>query len=253
MLNNPTTEKLLSMKLAGMVKALQQQEEVPELQKLTFHERLGLLVDQEFSEQENVKFTNRLKFAKLRQQACIEDINFQHSRGLDKLLVGQLASGQWIKEALNVLITGPTGVGKSYIACALAHKACRLGFSALYYRSPRFFQDLMLSRMNGGYSRLLTKISKVDLLVLDDFALAPITEENSRDLLEVADDRCNVHSVIVVSQLPVEHWYQTIPNATIADAILDRVVHSAYRIGLQGESLRKKNKKVITQKVSKDS
>jgi len=238
MLNHPTLDKLLELKLPGMAKAFRLQCETPELGNLTFEERFGLLVDAEYSERESVRLTQRLKCAKLRQTACMEDIDFQPVRALDRKLVAQLSTCSWISEGLNVLVTGKTGVGKSYLACALANKACRLGFTTLYLRAPRFFQELTVARLSGGYTRLLNKLAKFQLLILDDFALVPVSEEQCRDLLEVTDDRCGRSSMILVSQLPVKTWHQTFANATLADAILDRVVHGSYRLALEGESIR---------------
>ncbi len=243
MLNNPTADKLMELKLTGMVRALKQQEDMPELAKLSFDERLGLLVDAEYTERESTKLAQRLKVAKLRHAACVEDLDFKESNGLDRRMVGQLSACNWIREGLNVLITGKTGVGKTYLACALAQKACRLGFASLYMRAPRFFQELTVARLSGSYSRLLNRLAKVDLLVLDDFALVPVTEEQSRDLLEVTDDRCGKSSLIVAAQLPVDNWHQTFANKTLADAILDRVVHQSYKLSLDGESRRKNKKK----------
>lgn len=241
MLNNPTTDKLLELKLQGMATAFKQQQEMPEVTKLAFDERFGLLVDAEYSDREKAKLGQRLKAAKLRQSACVEDVDLQQHRGLDRRTLTQLSTCGWIKEGLNLLITGKTGVGKSYLACALAQKACRQGYSSLYLRAPRFFQELTVARLNGGYTRLLARIEKFQLLVLDDFALVPISEEQCRDLLEVTDDRCGKSSMILASQLPVKEWYQTFENATLADAILDRVVHGSYRLELEGDS-RRKNK-----------
>ena len=243
MLNNPTTDKLLELKLTGMIKALKQQAEMPELAKLSFDERLGLLVDAEHTERESSKLAQRLKVAKLRHTACVEDLDFKQPNGLDRRMVAQLSACNWIKEGLNVLITGKTGVGKTYLACALAQKACRLGFASMYMRAPRFFQELTVARLNGSYSRLLARLAKFDLLILDDFALVPVTEEQSRDLLEVTDDRCGKSSLIVSAQLPVDNWHQTFANKTLADAILDRVVHQSYKLALDGESRRKNKKK----------
>lgn len=248
MLNNQTKDKLAQMNMTGMIQALKQQEDMPELARLSFEERLGLLVDAEYSERESAALTKRLNAAKLRQSACVEDIDFRDSSGLDRRLIAQLSSCDWVREGLNVLITGKTGVGKTYLACALAQKACRLGLSSLYIRAPRFFQELTVARLGKGYARTLARLAKLNLLVLDDFGLVPITEEQSRDLLEVTDDRCGRGSLIVASQLPVEHWHQTFANKTLADAILDRVVHQSYRLALTGDSRRKPKSKSDTTK-----
>ncbi|MBK7836605.1 MAG: ATP-binding protein [Candidatus Obscuribacter sp.] len=241
MLKHPTVDKLLEMKLTGMVSALQQQADMTELQSLTFEDRLGLLIDAEFSERETTQLTKRLKAAKLRQAACLEDLDFKPGRGLDKLLIGQLADCDWIKKSISIMIIGRTGVGKSYVACALGQKACRAGFSVAYFRAPRFFQELTIARINGTYEKFLKRLQAFQVLILDDFALVPITEEQCRDMLEVTDDRCGRGSFILSSQLPVDSWHQTFANSTLADAILDRVVHGSYRINLTGPS-RRKNK-----------
>jgi len=238
MLTHPTIDKLLEMKLMGMVRALQQQTDMKELQTLSFEDRLGLLIDAEFSERQTVDLTKRLKIAKLRESACLEDLDLKAPRGLDKRLIAQLASCSWADENLNILITGKTGVGKTYISCALSHKACRMGHSVAYFRAPRFFQELTVARINGTYSKFLKKIKSYKVLVLDDFALVPITEEQCRDMLEVADDRSGSGSFLISSQLPVKEWYQTFANATLADAILDRVVHGSYRLELSGPTRR---------------
>jgi DNA replication protein DnaC len=226
------------MGLTGMVRAIQQQNELKDVQTMSFEDRLALLIDAEFSERETIQFGKRLKTAKLRDQACLEDIDFRGNRGLDKRLVAQLADGRWLNEHLHVLITGKTGVGKTYVACALAQKACRLNYSALYFRAPRFFQELTVARLKGTYQMFLNRLKKFNLLILDDFALVPITEEQCRDMLEVSDDRAGSGSFIISSQLPVKDWYQTFANATLADAILDRVVHGSYRLDLMGPTRR---------------
>lgn len=241
MLKHPTVDKLLEMKLTGMVSALRQQADMTELQSLTFEDRLGLLIDAEFSERETTQLTKRLKAAKLRQAACLEDLDFKPGRGLDKLLIGQLADCDWIKKSISIMIIGRTGVGKSYVACALGQKSCRAGFSVAYFRAPRFFQELTIARINGTYEKFLKRLQAFQVLILDDFALVPITEEQCRDMLEVTDDRCGRGSFILSSQLPVDSWHQTFANSTLADAILDRVVHGSYRINLTGPS-RRKNK-----------
>jgi DNA replication protein DnaC len=239
MLKHPTIEKLNDMKLVGMVRALEQQRELKDMESLPFEDRLALLIDAEYSERETTQFSKRLRAAKLRDTACVEDIDYKSNRGIDKKLIAQLSDGRWLEEHLNVLITGKTGVGKTYMACALAQKACRLNHDAMYFRAPRFFQELTVARLKGSYSAFLNKIKKIDLLILDDFALVPITEEQCRDMLEVADDRSGTGSFIISSQLPVKEWYQTFANATLADAILDRVVHGSYRLALTGPTRRK--------------
>lgn len=238
MLKNPTFEKLTELGLNGMIRALEQQNQLQEVNTMTFEDRLALLVDAECSDRETAQFSKRLKSAKLRDTACVEDIDFKSNRGLDKRLIAQLSEGQWLKDHRNVLVTGKTGVGKTYIACALAQKACRLNYSVLYFRAPRFFQELTLARLRNTYQAMLTRLKKNSLLILDDFALVPITEEQCRDMLEVTDDRSGSGSFIISSQLPVKDWYQTFANATLADAILDRVVHGSYRLELGGPTRR---------------
>ncbi|MBK8222180.1 MAG: ATP-binding protein [Candidatus Obscuribacter sp.] len=238
MLKHPTIEKLANMGLTGMIRALEMQSQLQEVHTLSFEDRLALLIDAEFSERDTSQFTKRLKAAKLRDNACIEDIDFKANRGIDKRLVAQLSGGQWIKDHRNVLITGKTGVGKTYLACALGQKACRLGHTVLYFRAPRFFQELTVARLKGNYQSTLARLKRTHLLILDDFALVPVTEEQCRDMLEVADDRSGAGSFIISSQLPVKDWYQTFANATLADAILDRVVHGSYRLDLSGPTRR---------------
>lgn len=238
MLKHPTIEKLTNMGLTGMIRALEMQSQLQNVNTLSFEERLALLIDAEFSERDTSQFTKRLKAAKLRDAACIEDIDFKPNRGIDKRLIAQLADGLWIKEHRHVLLTGKTGVGKTYVACALGQKVCRLGHTVAYFRAPRFFQELTVARLKGNYQSILVKLKKTHLLILDDFALVPITEEQCRDMLEVADDRSGTGSFVISSQLPVKEWYQTFANATLADAILDRVVHGSYRLELSGPTRR---------------
>jgi DNA replication protein DnaC len=240
MLIHPTIEKLHALRLSGMAKALQQQLTDPDVKALSFEDRFGLLVDAEDTERGSRRLRERLKASKMKEQACAENVDVRHLRGLDKALVKQLAAAQWIVEHRNVLIVGPTGVGKTYLACSLIHSACRHGFRALYARTQRLLQDLTIARADGSYRRLLNRLAKLDLLVLDDFGLAALPDETSRDLLEVIDDRSGTGSTIITSQLPIDHWHQTIANPTIADAILDRVVHNSYKLNLKGESLRKR-------------
>jgi len=240
MLNHPTFEKLHALRLSGMYQALMEQMQMPEITALSFEERLGLLVDRESTERENRRLTTRLRQAKLRQTACIEDIDYRHPRGLDKVLMTRLVTCQWVQDRQNVLITGPTGIGKTWLACALGHKACREGWTALYLRLPRFLQELPIAKGDGRYGKLLTTLAKTDVLLLDDWGLAPLSDENRRDLLELLDDRYDRRATMVTSQLPVDHWHEAIGEPTLADAILDRLVHNAYKISLQGESMRKR-------------
>ena len=244
MLMHPTLDKIEQLRLFGMAKALREQFQNQAATTLSFEERLGLLIDREMSERENKRLATRLRTAKLRISAAIEDIDFRQPRGLDKSLVLSLASNQWITEHHNLLIVGPTGVGKSYLACALSHKACRDGHVVLYQRLPRLLEELALSHHDGRYRKLMKSLLKADLLILDDFGLAPLTTEQQRDLLEIIDDRYDRRSTLVTSQLPVKHWHDILADPTLADAILDRLVHNAYKIELKGESMRKSKSKI---------
>ncbi|MBU0985506.1 MAG: IS21-like element helper ATPase IstB [candidate division Zixibacteria bacterium] len=243
MLTSPTLEKLKEMRLLGMAGALEDQLRTPEISSLGFEERLGLMVDREQTERDNRRLKTRLTKARLRQQASLEDIDYSGSRGLDKAQLLDLGSCRWITEHNNLLLTGPTGAGKTYIACALAQKACRQGLTALYLRLPRLFGDLTIAKGDGRYGKLLVRYSRVDLMVLDDWGVAPMTAENRRDLLEILDDRYEKKSTLITSQLPVEKWHRYLEDPTLADAILDRVVHNAYRVELKGESMRKRKGK----------
>ncbi len=244
MLNHPTLDKLHELRFTGMVKALTEQMALPDIGELSFEERLGLLVDREMTEREDRRLTTRLRQAKLKQNACIEDIDFKQSRGLDKSLILDLAQCQWIRKHLNLLITGPTGVGKTWVACALAQKACREGFTSLYLRLPRLLQELPIAKGDGTYTRLMNRLAKVDVLILDDWGLSKLIAEQRRDLLEILEDRHDTRSTIVTSQLPLDQWHHIIGDPTLADAILDRLVHNAYKINLKGESMRKNKSKL---------
>jgi DNA replication protein DnaC len=239
MLIHPMIDKLRDLRFFGMLTALEEQLQMPDIEKLSFEERFGLLVEREMIDRQNRRFKTRLAKAKLRQNACLEDIDFRHPRGLDKSLMLQLASCQWINEAHNVLIVGPTGVGKTYLACALAHKACRQDLSVLYFRLPRLLQQLDIAKGDGRYGKILKSFAKADLLVIDDWGLKKFIKEQSHDLLEILEDRHRLHSTLITSQLPVDHWHEIVGDPTLADAILDRLVHNAYRINLKGESMRK--------------
>jgi DNA replication protein DnaC len=251
MLIHPTLDQLRTLRLTGMLKALQDQMQMPDIDSLSFEQRLGLMADREITERQNRHLNTRLRKAKLRLSASVEDIDYRHPRGLDRALVAMLQSCDWIKQRHNLIITGPTGTGKTFLACALAHKACREGLSALYLRIPRLFQDLLISKGDGRYGKLLTSISKTDLLLLDDWGMSKITSEQSRDLLEIIDDRHSLKSTLITSQFPVDHWHQLIEDPTLADAILDRIIHNAYKINLKGPSMRKK-KSNLTPSTEKD-
>jgi len=239
MLQNPTLDKLQALHLRGMLRALQEQAQMPECAQLSFEERLGLLVDREVAERDNQRLARRLKQAQLRQEAVVEDIDFRHPRGLDRSLLLSLASCQWVRQRNNCLLTGPTGTGKTYLACALAQKACREGCSVQYARMSRLLAQLSAAKAEGTFVKRLSALARTDLLVLDDWGITPLSAENRRDLLEVLDDRYELRSTLVTSQLPLEHWHEALGDPTLADAILDRLVHNAHKIALFGESLRK--------------
>jgi DNA replication protein DnaC len=239
MLNHPTHEHLTQLRLFGMAKALAEQAALPDIQSLSFEERLGLLVDRELAERQNRQTTSRLRRARLKQPAVAEDIDYRHPRGLDKAMFRRLLTGEWVDAHQNVLITGPTGVGKTYLACALANAACRQGRTALYQRLPRLFEELAIARGDGRYPRFMTQIAKVDVLLLDDWGLAVLDDERRRDLLEILDERYQTRSTVITSQLPVATWHDSLGDPTLADAILDRLVHHAHPLTLAGDSLRK--------------
>jgi len=239
MLTHPTQEKLRMLKLNGMAKALEEQLNMTDIDDLSFEERLGLLVDREADERENKRLTARLKKARLRQTSCVEDVDFRTPRGLDKNLILSLAGCQWVGKAQNVIITGPTGVGKTYLACALAHKACLEGYTALYRRLTKLFDELNIAKADGRYPKLMMTWAKTNLIILDDLGMAPMNSGQRYDLLELMEDRYGQKSTIVTSQLPVEAWHEAIGDPTIADAILDRIIHNAHKINLKGESMRK--------------
>lgn len=223
-----------------MASTLENQRHLLDSQELSFEEKLGILVDAELAAKDSKRLTSRLRNAKLRLAACIEDLEIKSSRGLDRSVVASLSSRTWLDKARNVIIEGPTGAGKTYLACALAQQACRNGFSTLYVRAPALFEDLSLAKADGRFKSVLASIARTKLLVLDDFALAPLTDEQRRNLLEIAEQRYEIGSTILVSQMPLSHWHDIIGDPTLADAILDRLVHNAQCIVLKGESMRKK-------------
>lgn len=240
MLNEPTIEKLRTLRLAVMADAWVEQNKNPKVASLTFDERLGMIVDAEYQARDNRRLRRLLKDAQLRiSNACVEDIDVAPGRGLDKAMVRQLATCSWIAEHLNVLLCGPTGVGKSYVACALGRTACRRGHRVVYRRVPRLLDELALARAEGSYARLLARFAKVEVLLLDDWGLGTLRDVQRHDLLEVIEDRYARTCTVVTSQLPVAKWHEWIGDPTLADAILDRLVNSAYKIDLKGHSRRK--------------
>ncbi|GAA5535206.1 IS21-like element helper ATPase IstB [Deinococcus aluminii] len=250
MLPHPVIQHLRALKLDGMALALQEQQEQPGLRELSFEERLTLLVDRERACRDTRGLQRRLSAARLKVQASLEEVDVKHPRGLDARLLRSLAQGQWIAEKRGVIITGPTGVGKTFIGCALAHQACRQGFTALYAQTGRLLQELTLAKGDGRYLKLLASIARVNVLILDDWGLDVPTAEGRRILLEILDDRYERSSTIITSQFPTSAWHANLGDPTLADAILDRVLHNAYRIELRGESLRKKGRKLTPETVS---
>ena len=240
MLTQPTIEKLHAMKLTAMAQAFTEQLCRPDLANLSFEERFGLLVDCQMTALDNRRLHNRLKTARLRLAAAVEDLDFRANRNLDRATVVSLAQNHWVRGHRNILVTGPTGTGKSYLACALAQKACRDGFTTLYQRVPRMLQDLAVARHDGRYHKVMAALAKCEVLVLDDLLLAPLSRDDQRELLEIVEDRYDRKATIVTSQLPVKAWHDAMQDPTLADAILDRLVHNAYKLELKGESMRRK-------------
>ena len=239
MLNQPTMEKLHAMKLYGLADAFRTQLETTDSHQLSFEERFALLVDQQWQWKENRALSRRLRAAKLKQRAVIEDVNYHHPRRLDRKLLRTLASSDWVRRKLNIVFNGPTGIGKTWLACALAQKACRDGFSVLHKKTSELFRELAIAHADGSVGRVLLRLAQIDVLLLDDFAMAPLKDSERRDFLEVCDDRYQRRSMILTSQMPVAHWHQQIGDPTIADSILDRLLHNSYRLELEGESMRK--------------
>ena len=242
MLNQASLSALRGLKLLGMADALEQQLKDPEVQSLSFEERLGLLIDRETTARENRRLGRLLRLAKMREQACVEDIDYRHPRGLQKSQVVSLAKCGWVRQAQNICLSGPTGTGKTYLACALGNAACRQGLSLRYWRLPRLFEALRVAHGDGSYARVLSALAKTDVLVLDDWGLQKPETQERHDLLEVLEDRYGKRATLVTSQLPVKNWHAYLGDPTVADAILDRLIHNAHKIQLTGDSMRKRSK-----------
>jgi len=240
MLNGPTLDRLTSMRMGAMAEAWEEQSRDPKIQKLSFDERFGMLVDAEWINRHNKRSERSLRAAKLRLPAAsLEGIECKSARGLERAQVNQLGSCRWLDEAQNLIISGATGTGKTYVACALGRRACMKGYQVLYRRAPRLLEDLRLARASGDYARELRKLSKVHLLIIDDWAIAPVQETERQDILEVLEDRHELHSTLLAGQLPPEAWHTYLGEATLADAICDRVIHAAHRLTLKGHSRRR--------------
>lgn len=240
MLLQPTLDKLYQLKLGAMAEAIREQQAHPTMAELTFEERLGLLVDREWDARENRGLTRRLRDARFKLAACVEDLDFRADRGLDKSVILRLAECRFITEHHHVLITGPTGVGKTYLACALGQRACRLHYRVGYYRCDQLLTALRQARLDGSYPALLRRLEKMELLILDDWGVTPFDQAAARDLFELVDDRTTRGALLITSQAPLDTWYDLITAPQLADAILDRVVHNAYKIEVRGESMRKR-------------
>jgi len=244
LLNEHTLDQLRGLRLDGMVHALTDQATSASAGELAFDDRLAMLVQREIDWRDGKRLARLLKAAKLKlASACLEDIDWRASRGLDRNLVTALAGGDWLRHGHNVLITGATGVGKTWLACALAQQAARSGFTVLYVRAPRLLEELRVAHGDGSFGRRLAQLARIDLLAIDDFAIAPVTAPERNDLLELLDDRVGTRATLITSQLPVTSWHEWLNDPTLADAILDRIVHTAHKIALKGESMRKKQVK----------
>ncbi len=239
MLTQPTIEKLHAMRLSAMARAFLEQTANPNMAQLSFEERFGLIVDQQMTEMEDRRMQSRLKSAKLRLSATVEDLDFRPSRNMDRSMIMSLAQNQWVRSHQNILVTGPTGAGKSYLGCALAQKACRDGHTTVYQRLPRLLNELAVARHDGRYHKLMAPLIKCEVLLLDDLLIAPISRNDQRELLEIVEERYDRKSTIVTSQLPIKAWHDSMEDPTLADAILDRLVHNAHKVNLDGDSMRK--------------
>ncbi len=239
MLSNPTLEKLRALRLEGMIEALEEQRRSADIAELDFEQRLALLVERQWLWKSNRALAARLQQAQLKMPACLEDIDYRHPRGLKRAQIDQLRVNDWIGQHRACLITGPTGCGKTYLACALGNQACRDGHRTLYYHAPKLFRDLQIAQADGTLGKRLKQWSRITLLVIDDLGLAAAGAKPYRELLEIIDDRQGKGSVVITSQFPVAQWHELVGDATVADALMDRLVHQAYRLELKGESMRK--------------